>query len=300
MKERIFLFVSILALSGCARKPGFDVNEVFGIGYSDVVSYIVQGYQCHWEGMNPEEMGISDVYCYESEYGGCARMDIDGDGFEELLLGDDFGDGNYQIYDVYGFDKNTGDTVHLLSGGERDFFVINGDGVIIEHGSNSASDSFEKYYKIRKAKLVVLKNAPSDLAPAAVELDRFIRYVAPSMFVVLRDDEPLGQLIKTMEDCYEIETQEITEIPKEGVEVRHWSAYDGKGVVYPKNPGTVQVYAEPSADAQFIGEIKYEEGFCPDTFKCLGYVRDWFRIEYNGVEGYVEEKVAEWDFADRF
>lgn len=134
-----------------------QVIEYGEIGYSDIISFIVEGYQSHWDGISPEEMGLSPVYSYSSPYAGFARKDVDGDGFEELLIGDCFEDGFYALYDIYCFNKKDASLIHLASGGERDRYSVYEDGTIVENGSNSADDSFIKGYRIKKDKLVEVK-----------------------------------------------------------------------------------------------------------------------------------------------
>lgn len=157
MKKILLTLVAALLLCACGENDKKltkeEIIDYGEIGYSDIISYIVVGYQTGWEDMTPEEMNLSPVYAYSSSYAGFAQKDIDGDGFEELLIGDQFEDGSYALYDIYCFNKKDASLVHLASGGERDRFVINCDGVIIESGSNSATDSFVKGYRIKKDKL---------------------------------------------------------------------------------------------------------------------------------------------------
>ena len=275
-----------------------DGEDYCAIAYSDIISFVVQGYQCHWEGMSPDEMSLSDVYGYESECGAFAQQDINGDGIPELLLGDDFGDGGYRLYDIFTFDAEALTPVHLLSGGERDSFVVNSGGTIIETGSNSAFDSFTRYYRIKGAALEETDSAEEDLM--APDFDQFMRYIAPAAYVVLDNDGVLlGRLVRTLDEGYETEAQDTAIVPKENARIEFWSARDGRGVVSLKNPGSETVFAFPDAESNVLGEATYEQGFCPECYPCLGYRRGWFRIEFEGKEGFISEEAAEWDFADR-
>jgi len=298
MKAYKFIAIAIVFLAtACGRK---DYMEYFGIGYSDVVEYIVHGYQTHWDGMNPSETDLSDVYRYESIYGGTQNIDINGDEVQEMVLGDQFEDGSYILYDIYTFDKKTGETIHLLSGGERDYFVLNSDGVIIEHGSNSASDSFDKSYVLKGTKLVELNEMASDESLMELHLDRFLRYVAPNSVVALKEGRVLGQLYKILDDSYVIEAQDTASVSKEGVEIEIWSACDGKGVVFLNDPGKINVYENNDTTSPVLGEAVYEEGYCPETYRCLGYLPGWFKIKFETGEGFVQEELCSWDFEDRF
>lgn len=310
MKSAICLSLSVIfLLSAVSCKPRTsspapvgeeaDFMEYCGIAYSDVVAFIVQGYQCHWDGMDPAEMELSDVYRYESEYCGCCQTDINGDGIPELLLGDQFEDGTFTLYDIFTFDKTSGDIVQLLSGGERDFFVVNSDGIIIETGSNSASDGFIKYYRLEGSQLSESPAIHVGEDHMAIHIDRFIRYVAPNAIVALKDGKLLGQLMKSYDDKYLIEAQDTASVSKTGVSIEVWSAYDGAGVVCLKTPGTRPVYSAPDTSSESVGDMVYESGMCPECYPCKGYRPGWFCIALGKSEAYIQEEYAEWDFTDR-
>lgn len=159
----------LLALTACgSRRNGNgngsatgttqeDMIENGRIGYADLVSFIVQGYQCRWEGMAPEELGLSPVYAYSSELAGFVEKDIDGDSIPELLIGDQFDNGDYRLYDICTIRPEDGSLIHLAKGGERDWYCINGSGILIETASNSAFDSRVRGYRIQKGKLKEVK-----------------------------------------------------------------------------------------------------------------------------------------------
>ena len=178
MKRKSFLLAAMLLLAGCGsanqKLTKEEVIDYGEIGLSDIVSYIVVGYQCGWEDMDPaEEMKLSSVYAYSSPYCGFAQKDINGDDIPELLIGDKFEDGTIAIYDIYTIHPKTASLIHLASGGERDRFTVNEDGTIIEEGSNSASDSFTKAYRIKNGKLVELKATTLENCPMDLEMQTF-------------------------------------------------------------------------------------------------------------------------------
>ena len=161
MRKLLFILLAVIALTGCGNNrnngktsSAEDMVENGKIGYADIVSFLVQGFHCRWEGMSPEERGLSPVYSYNSPYAGYTIKDIDGNGIDELLIGDMFENGDYFLYDIYTINPKDGTIIHLADGGERDRFKINGNGVIIEEGSNSAFDSFQKGYSIVDGQLV--------------------------------------------------------------------------------------------------------------------------------------------------
>ena len=193
MKKVLMIAALAVVLAGCVNNkkiggqqdgaagesvaPGSEEMIEYGmIGYADIVSFIVQGYQCRWDGMGPDELGLSLVYMHCSPYAGFTHMDIDGDGINELVIGDEFEDGTTLIYDIYTINPEDGSLIHLVKGGERDVFRINGDHVLIEEGSNSAFDSFTKVWKIAGGQLVELKDVAYHDSALAIGLEKFVGY----------------------------------------------------------------------------------------------------------------------------
>ena len=174
--KSVILLSGVLLLLSCGCQPKLSKEEVIDygeIGFSDIVSYIVVGYQSHWEDMDPDEMKLSSVYRYCSPYCGFCQKDINGDDIPELLLGDRFEDGSTVLYDIYTIHPKTASLIHLASGGERDRFTVNESGTIIEEGSNSASDSFTKAYRIKKGKLVEMKAVTLEDCPMDIDITTF-------------------------------------------------------------------------------------------------------------------------------
>lgn len=184
--KSIMVLAAALAMVACGGSKKLTKEQIIEYGeiaYSGIVSYIVQGYQSNWVLMDPAaEMNLSPVYSYSSPYAGFAQQDIDGDGFDELLIGDQFEDGSYALYDIYRFSPKDATLSHLASGGERDRYTITSDGVIVESGSNSASDSFEKGFKIEDNSLVELKDQSWEESLMAVSLEKFSDLAKPQMF----------------------------------------------------------------------------------------------------------------------
>lgn len=125
--------------------------------YEDIISFVKRGYADKWQSISPEDIDVSYIYRYSSPSMGYAIMDINDDGIHELLLGDTPDEGHYEIYDVFTYDVNTGHVKHVASGGERDRYTLNGEGVLIRNSSNSAFDSSTKYYRLNGDTLEEIK-----------------------------------------------------------------------------------------------------------------------------------------------
>ena len=135
------------------------VEKTGEAAYSDIVSFLAKGLSTRWEGCSPSDMGLSAVYNYCSPYTGYAVTDINGDGINELVIGECFEQGPAVFYDIFTLDTGDGTAIHLACGGERDRFNLLPDGTVVETGSNSASDSFTRPYGIREGKLMDVNRA---------------------------------------------------------------------------------------------------------------------------------------------
>lgn len=179
MKKYCFIIIAALAVASCSnfgKKLTKDEAKEYGeIGYADIVSAIVQGYETRWKEGGPEGLGLSPVYSYCSPLAGFAMADINGDDVEELLIGDSFEDGTVALYDIFTINMKDGSLIHLAKGGERDRYSVAGGGIIVEEGSNSAEDSFRKGFRIKNGKLVEV-NGWEETA-MALEIEKFSKLV---------------------------------------------------------------------------------------------------------------------------
>ena len=186
MKAKSWILIAVTAMLAAAclffyahsshvHKVEAEIASEF-TGYDDIISFVVEGYDCGWDGVSPEDMSLSQVYNYCSPCSGFAKMDINGDGTDELLMGDVYEDGSYQLYDICTCDRRTGDVVRLFSGGERDWCAISAKGIVSEHGSSSASDSFDKYYQIRGLKMKEIRDKAVEDDLMQVSFTRFADY----------------------------------------------------------------------------------------------------------------------------
>lgn len=113
--------------------------------------------------------------------------------------------------------------------------------------------------------------------------------------VVDKTGEPVGRYVRTNARTYTVIQQDTCEVTKEGNRVVTYSAEAGNGVVWCKDWGKAQVHSAPSAESPVIGEMVFEEGGMPVAYWCLGKVNGWYKIDFDGKEGYVLEELSEWD-----
>jgi len=122
----------------------------------------------------------------------------------------------------------------------------------------------------------------------------------PSMKVVVSGSDVLGRYVSETEDNYIVEVQDTYPVDKAGARVELWKASEGKGIVYLKDFGKANAYSEMDEVSEIVFSLCYEEGYVPDTYKCLGYRKGWFQIEKDGATGYIQERLVNWDSIDTF
>lgn len=124
---------------------------------------------------------------------------------------------------------------------------------------------------------------------------------ATQMKVVILPDGTVARYVSEDEDTYTVNIQDSFTVKKEDTSVEIWSAKEGKGIVYMKTPGMVQVLYEPDPTAGVKCDIIYEEGMCPDTYKCMGLDDGWYEISLGeGGSGFIQAHLMNWDAIDTF
>jgi len=123
-----------------------------------------------------------------------------------------------------------------------------------------------------------------------------------SMKMVLDDQgNVVGRYVSTNSDgTYTIDVQDTGTVPMKGHHVQIFTPENGQGVVYSIKEGNVNVRKQPTTDSAVVGKIRDEEGDVPMTYPCLGKEGEWFKILFNGIEGYVREDLVAWDGMDTF
>ena len=170
MRKIPLILIVILWFTSCGGGLSKEQLSDYGeIAYSDMISYIAIGYQTKWKDMNPREMNLSPMYRQMSSYAGFSIEDINGDGRRELLLGEEFPNGEYVLYDICCFSGKDASFIHLKCGGKTDYFQINTDGIIIE--SISTSGSAQKGFRLKDDKLIEVDTWTNNLR--RIHLEKF-------------------------------------------------------------------------------------------------------------------------------
>lgn len=118
--------------------------------------------------------------------------------------------------------------------------------------------------------------------------------------VVNKNGEIVGRYIGENKTQYHIQAQDDSWEPKKGLKVVLYSATNGKGIVFPKNTGIINVRKSPNTSASILAKINYKKGDLPETFDCLGLENGWFKIKIKDQLGYVKADNMEWDSMDTF
>ena len=123
---------------------------------------------------------------------------------------------------------------------------------------------------------------------------------ATTMEVALLPGGHVARVLREDDGSYLIEAQDTCSVPKSEVRVETWSAADGKGIVFLKSPGTSPAYSEPDLEADVAFDLRFEEGYVPETYPCLGLDDVWFKIDAGGRPAYIEARYVFWDAIDTF
>lgn len=163
MRRRIItllLMVVIFILLGCAnqdttfiednKEPTINQNVVDKVNidyscYDDLIETITLGLKNGFTVEQMNDLPISTCF-YNSFFTiGYTRIDIDGNGVEELIFGE-YGEDSFGtvIYDIYTI--SNGEMLHTVFGWERNFYYLCGNGIIGNYGSGGAVSNETAYF----------------------------------------------------------------------------------------------------------------------------------------------------------
>lgn len=157
------------------------VTETTYLGYSDRIAFIVDSMQIGWTGLaEPSDFNLSSIY--KDNFGqadfGFVRIDLDGDGIDELLIGETTADGQTVFYDIFTvIGENS--MVSLASGGEKQRYYIDTNNNIVCEGTLGAAESSVDCYQLKDGKLMIVSGYSADAAAPyqPFTLDLFSNYV---------------------------------------------------------------------------------------------------------------------------
>ena len=123
---------------------------------------------------------------------------------------------------------------------------------------------------------------------------------AAQMKVVILQDGTVARYVSENGNAYSCDIQDTFSVPREEVRVELWSASDGKGIVYLKEPGVRPAYSAPDPAAATVLDLIYEEGCVPDTYPCLGLEDGWYKVRVGERPAFIEARYVIWDAVDSF
>ena len=109
----------------------------------------------------------------------------------------------------------------------------------------------------------------------------------------------VGRYVQTNQTSYTVSVHDDIEVPKLGHKIVEYSAKNGQGIVYTLRKN-VNVRTQPNTNSPVLCQITCKEGEVPNTYPCLGKVKEWYKIQIRGKEGYVRHDLVEWDGMDTF
>ncbi len=122
--------------------------------YRELVEYLTEGIRDGWTTMSLEGVGVSDVFSRSGhEDIGWTMADVNGDGTDELLFGENGEDGQPgPIYDIYTI--LNGEMIHPVCGWDFSLWYVDADGVLVNAVSSSGYDWYYAAYGFYNGMLV--------------------------------------------------------------------------------------------------------------------------------------------------
>jgi len=127
--------------------------------YRELIETIAENIRGGWQTAKPGELGLSDVFSREGhEAIGWVQLDINGDGTDELLFGEDGADGAAgPFYDLYTI--LDGSLAHPVCGGEFSRWYVTEGGILVNAVSSGGPDWYRTAYGYFNGMLVEGFNA---------------------------------------------------------------------------------------------------------------------------------------------
>ena len=153
----IFLLTGIASAQDAAIDPLYQdlINELTGIlqGQDSGKLTVEDDYSVilSWLTGQPASVNL-----------GYTLMDVDGNGVQELLVGENYGDGEAGtvLYDMYTI--RDGKILHVFDGWDRNRYYLLTNGNFINQGSSGAMQSNEAYYIYAKGDMIFIRSVIYD------------------------------------------------------------------------------------------------------------------------------------------
>lgn len=153
--------------------------------YADIISYIAMFARGEVDFLDPQYKSYSSYYLptdapinRENRFG-YVLMDIDSDGVDELLLtSGEYGELYDYIYAIVAIKDGKAYPV-AYEGGARNRFYLCQNNIISNEGSNGASYSISKYYRVLNGKLIKIESVYSEPGEDSIVWYNTVNHSAP-------------------------------------------------------------------------------------------------------------------------
>ena len=126
-------------------------------------------------------------------------------------------------------------------------------------------------------------------------------YIMPEFFwhqiadVIVNDTDGIASIYLAEDDTrYFTVFQDYAWVDKSVSHIETYRADNGQGSIYSISNKPVYVRMAPSEDAEVIQVIDVPVDI-PESYACLGKNRDWFRVNVEGIIGYVYQYSVRWE-----
>lgn len=113
--------------------------------------------------------------------------------------------------------------------------------------------------------------------------------------MVIGPDGRACEYIGETADKYHVMCQDDGWVDKKTHRIEIWSPEKGKGwVCCRKADGKVNIYKSADAKSAVVGQLTNTKGYIPESAACLGLEKGWYKVNKDGVVGYVKTRTAWW------
>jgi len=122
----------------------------------------------------------------------------------------------------------------------------------------------------------------------------------PEMKVIVDNEGNIGRYIGENGTSYQGEIQDSYWVEKDKAKTETMKACEGQGILTLKDTGKKPVFSRPDTKSDAVGTMIHEQGYVPEVYRCLGYIRGWFLADVDGISGFIQEGLVNWDAINTF